>query len=119
MGRTTDSENPGESSRVTTVAPTSVARSRSPSSPEPWPLGEWVAGPSSRTSALVAVSRTSQCRAPECRITLVTPSRTVQANSSRSSDGTSSVELGRSASISAARSATRARTSSPGSVMSR
>ena len=47
-------------------------------------------------------SRTSQRRAPECRITLVTPSRTVQANSSRSSDGTSSVEFGRSASISAA-----------------
>ena len=33
----------------------------------------------------------------------MTPSRTVQANSSRSSDGTSSVEFGRSASISAAR----------------
>ena len=57
--RTTDSEKPGESSRVTTVAPTSVARSRRPASPEPWPFGTWVAGPSSRTSALVAVSRTS------------------------------------------------------------
>ena len=32
--------------------------------------------------------------APLCRITLVTPSRTVQANSSRSSEGTSSVEFG-------------------------
>ena len=104
MRRTTDSEKPGESSRVTTVAPTAAARSRSPASPEPWP-------PASRRRRRrrraprrwSAVSRTSQCRAPECRITLVTPSRTVQANSSRSSDGTSSVEFGSSASISAAR----------------
>ena len=50
-----------------------------------------------------------QRRAPLCRITLVTPSRTVHANSSRRSLGTSSVEFGRSASISAAASAVRAR----------
>ncbi len=75
--------------------------------------------PSSRTSARVGVSRTSQGWAPECRITLVTPSRTVQANSSRSSVGTSSVELGSRASISAAASAVRARASSPGRVRSR
>ena len=66
-----------------------------------------------------AVSRTSQVRAPEWRITLVTPSRTVQAKSSRSSVGTSSAELGRWASISAAASAVRARASSPGRVSSR
>ena len=47
------------------------------------------------------------------------PSRTVQANSSLSSGGTPSVELGRSASISAAVSATRARTSSSGRLISR
>ncbi len=68
---------------------------------------------------MVGESRTSQRRAPECLITFVTPSRTVHANSSRSSDGTSSVELGRCASISAAVSAARARASSPGSVSSR
>src|SRR5262249_31352727 len=104
--RTTEREKPGESRRGTTVAPTSAARSRSPARPEPWPLGDGVAAPLSMTSAHVAVSRTSQWEAPEWRITLVTPSRTVQANSSRRSDGTSSVELGSSASISAARSAT-------------
>ena len=51
--RTTLSEKPGESSRVTTVAPTSAARSRSPASPEPWPSADGAAAPSSRTSALV------------------------------------------------------------------
>ena len=57
--------------------------------------------------------------APLCRITLVTPSRTVHANSSRRCEGTSSVELGSSASISAAANAVRARASSPGRVSSR
>ena len=76
--------------------------------------------PSSRTSALRRRSAGPRSvRAPECRITLVTPSRTVQANSSRSSAGTSSVEFGSSASISAAGSAVRARASSPGRVSSR
>ena len=111
----------GRAARSTTVAPTAAARSRRPARPEPEPrCRRGVApAPSSRTSAAVGESATSQRRAPECRITLVTPSRTVQANSSRSSVGTSSAELGSSASISAAASAVRARASSPGRVSSR
>ena len=78
----------GSSTRVVTVPPTAAARSRSPTRPLPARgLGRRPRArppvPSSTTSAASGPSRTVHRVAPLCRTTLVTPSRTVQANSSR------------------------------------
>ena len=79
----------GPSARVVTVPPTAAARSRRPTSPlpvrVPGPPGRAPGAPvpSSTTSAASGHSRTLHRVAPLCRITLVTPSRTVHANSSR------------------------------------
>ena len=116
----TDSSKPrGSRVRVTSTAPAAAARSRRPSSPVP--AGHRPAGRCRRRGPRPPSAPAARCSgdARLCRITLVTPSRTVHANSSRSSEGTSSVLFGRSASISAARSASRARASSPGRVRSR
>ena len=114
------SEKPGSRVRVTTVGAERAGPFAQPDEPvAARACRRCGPAPSSRISTRSGCSTTVQRVALLCRITLVTPSRIVQANSSRFSEGTSSVELGRSASISAASSAVRARASSPGRVSSR
>src|SRR5205823_5377391 len=84
--RTCSRKPPSGERPVSSRYPADSARSRSPASPEP-PVEGPAPRPSSQTSTQVAVNRTPHQCAPECRTTLVTPSRTTQANSSRASAG--------------------------------
>src|SRR5262249_10792437 len=98
--------NPSVPARVRTVPPSRSRRSVRPR--RPWPVVDstvdtvdtvdvldTVDGPSStmasRTVSPSRVTSISHRRAPLCRITLVTPSRTVQANASSTGAGRSSV----------------------------
>src|SRR6516165_8104600 len=102
---------------ASTPPPAAPARSRSPDSPFPGAAADpW---PSSMISTQEADTRTSQECARAWRITLVSPSRTAQPNSSWCSGPTTSVAVGRWAVIPEARSSSRPRASSLDRVTSR
>ena len=106
-------------SSVSTAPRPRSARSRRPARPRPPLPGRTAStrGPRPSSTDLDRVRRSARTVhrvAPLCRTTLVTPSRTAQANSSRRSPGTSSALPGRSASMPAERRAcARARPARP------